>query len=326
MILRIGRIVANRLPPIAALRALEATSRHLSFTRAAEELYISQSAVSHQIRHIEDLWNFKLFERQGRRLIITKEGQMVVPVVRDFLDNMNRTLNEITNQESRSSIRISLVQSLAVKWLVPRLGKFNELYPDINVWISTTDNLVNFTADEVDIAIRLGHGIWPDLHIDPLLKEYVFPVCSPRFLKRHSMPKQPTDLYNYPLLYRHSFDICPRWRDWFKDAGIAIKSLPRGSRFPDTALSVQAAIDHQGIALARSAHVEQDLESGRLVKLFNIYSESSVSYFLVCPHKLVEQRRIAVFRKWLLQEAAVSQKSFDRIVENDVAHRHELVA
>ncbi len=317
--------MSHRLPPIAALRALEATSRHLSFTKAADELFITQSAVSHQIRHIENLWDFKLFERQGRRLIITKEGQLIVPVVRDFLDNMHRTLDEITNTESRSSIRVSLVQSLAVKWLVPRLGKFYESYPDISIWISTSDTLVNFSTDEVDIAIRLGHGNWPDLHVDPLLQEYVFPVCSPSFLKRFPAPDHPTDLMRFPLLYRHSFDICPRWRDWFKDAGIIIKSLPRGSRFPDTSMSIQAAIDHQGIALARSAHVEKDLESGRLVKLFDVYSESPVSYFLVCPQKVVTQPRIAAFRQWLIKEAAESQKSFDLVVQNDTDHRVDLV-
>jgi len=307
----------TRLPPIAALRALEAAARHLSFTRAADELFITQSAVSHQIRHIEELWDFKLFERTGRRLIITKEGQLIVPVVRDFLQNMDRVLGDIKNVESRSSIRISLVQSLAVKWLVPILGKFNDMNPDISIWMSTSDELVNFTTDEVDIAIRLGHGKWPDLHVEPLLREYVFPVCSPEFLRRLTPPKKPSDLVRYPLLYRHSFDICPRWRDWFADAGVTIKSLPRGSRFPDTSVSIQAAIDGQGIALARSAHVEKDLEANRLIKLFNVKSCSPVSYYFVCPPKNLSQPRISVFRDWLVEEAKVSQKSFDRVVEND---------
>ena len=302
-----------RLPPIAAMRALEASSRHLSFTKAADELFISQSAISHQIRHIEDLWGFKLFERQGKRLTITKEGQLIVPVIRDFLENMHRTLNEITNTEISSSIRVSLLQSFAVKWLVPRLGRFNELNPEINVWISTTDDLINFATDEVDMGIRLGYGQWPDLHVEPFLHEYVFPVCSPRFLKRLPPPETPVDLLQYPLLYRHSFDICPRWRDWFQDAGIVVKTLPRGSRFPDTSMAIQAAIDNQGIALARSAHVEKDLAAGRLIKLFNVDSQSPVEYFLVCPHKAVSQPRIAAFRHWLLEEAALSQKLFDEV-------------
>ena len=309
----------NRLPPIAALRAFEASSRHLSFTKAAEELSITQSAVSHQIRHIEDMWDFKLFEREGRKLIITKEGQLIVPIIREFLGSMNRVLNDITNTESRTSIRVSLVQSLAVKWLVPKLGKFNELYPDISIWISTSDDIVNFTTDEVDIAIRLGHGEWSDLHADPLLHEYVFPVCSPEFFKRIRPPEQPADLLHYPLLYRHSFDICPRWRDWFRDAGIVVRALPSGSRFPDTSMSIQAAIDNQGIALARSAHVDEDLKAGRLIKLFNVYSKSPVSYYIVCPHKVISQPRIAAFRRWLLAEAVESQISFDQVVRNDVA-------
>ena len=308
----------SRLPPIAALRAFEASSRHLSFTKAADELCITQSAVSHQIRHIEDLWDFKLFERKGKRLIITQEGQLIVPVVREFLENMHRVLNEITNTETRTSIRVSLLQSFAVKWLVPKLGKFKELYPDISIWISTTDDIVNFATDEVDIAIRLGYGDWPDLHVDPLLHEYVFPVCSPNFFKRITPPEHPADLVRYPLLYRHSFDICPRWRDWFRDAGIIVRTLPGGSRFPDTSMSIQAAIDNQGIALARSAHVDEDLKANRLVKLFNVYSKSPVSYYIVCPHKVMAQPRIAAFREWLLAEAAQSQISFDRVIQDDI--------
>jgi len=302
-----------RLPSITALRALEASSRLLSFTKAADELFITQSAVSHQIRYLEDLWGFKLFERQGRRLITTKEGQMIVPVVREFLENMTRVLGEITNTENRSSIRVSLVQSLAVKWLVPRLGRFNELYPEITVWIQTSDDIVDFAIDEVDMAIRLGHGEWTGYHLDLLLREYVFPVASPDLLKRLGYPEKPDDLLHYPLLYRHSYDNCPRWRDWFRDAGIAIKSLPRGSRFPDTSIAVQAAVDHQGIALARSAHVEAELAAGRLIKLFDVFSPSPVSYYIVCPQSAIKQARIAAFRNWLLEEARISQKLYDVI-------------
>ncbi len=317
--------MVHHLPPIAALRALEATSRHLSFTRAAEELFISQSAVSHQIRRIEDLWNIKLFKRQGKRLIISEEGQMIVPIVRDFLDNMNRALTELVNDEARSSIRVSLVHSLAERWLVPRLGKFYELHPDISVWISTTDELVNFSRDEVDIAIRLGDGKWPGLHVETLMREYVFPVCSPNFLQRFGVPEKPADLLRFPLLYLNANHTSPRWRAWFKDAGITIKSLPRGSGFPDTAMTLQAAYHHQGIALARSAHVEKDLEAGRLVKLFDVYSQSPISFHLVCPHDLISQRRIALFRDWLLTEAALSQKYFDRFIQNPVKQHQNFI-
>ena len=281
-----------RFPPTAALRAFESAARLLSYTRAADELHITQSAVSHQIRHIEEMWDLKLFSRQGRSLVLTEAGQALAPIVRDFINRLAQKLDELKPGENRVSLRVSLLQSFAFKWLVPRLGQFSQQFPNINVWISSTENLIDFSMDEVDVGIRLGHGGWQGLYQVLILREYVFPVCSPRFLKRVKPLKNPNDLLRFPLIYRRSHDICPRWRDWFKDAGVEIKSLPKGSQFPDTSMAVQAAIDDFGIALARSAHVQDDLASGRLIKLFDVHSPSA---------------------DWLLAEAAESQGEFDRV-------------
>ena len=302
-----------RLPPIAALRALEASARHLSYTRAAEELHVTQSAISHQIRHVEELWGFKLFSRRGRQLVLTQEGQAIVPIVRDFMDRMTGMLKQLRADDDRGAVRISLVQSFAFKWLVPRLGHFNEQHADIDVWISTSEDLVDFGSDGVDMAIRLCHGGCDGLHSTLLLREYVFPVCSPRFLERVTPPEKPDDLLRLPLLYRHSDDICPRWRDWFRDAGVDVRRLPKGSHFSDTSMAVQAAIDDQGVALARSAHVEDDLAAGRLRKLFDVHSPSEVAYYIICPQGSENLTRIRAFREWLLAEAAVSQAEYDRI-------------
>ena len=305
-----------RLPPTAAMRAFEASARHLSFTKAARELHITQSAVSHQIRHIENMWGFKLFGRRGRRLVLTEEGQRVIPIIRDFLEHLTRALQELGNRSDRGSLRVSLLQSFAFKWLVPRLGDFNRLHPEIHVWISTGEQLVDFSDEDVDVAIRLGRGEWPQLHCEPLLQEYVFPVCSPRLLENWPAPDEPERLLNYPLIYRHSYDICPRWRDWFNDAGVEVKSLPRGSRFPETSMAIQAAIDDLGIALARSAHVEGDLANGRLVKLLNVHSVSNVSYFVVCQKGRQQEPLISTFIAWLQIEAEKSQIAFDKVVGN----------
>lgn len=302
-----------RLPPTAALRAFESAARHLSYTRAADELHITQSAVSHQIRHIEELWNLKLFVRQGRSLAMTNEGQSLAPIVRDFISRLGSKLEELKPAEDRASLRVSLLQSFAFKWLVPRLGQFSQEHPNINVWISTTEELIDFNVNKVDAGIRLGLGGWQGLYEVLILREYVFPVCSPRFLKRINPPETPKDLLYYPLIYRHSFDICPRWRDWFKAAGVEIKSLPKGSKFPDTSMAIQAAIDDFGIALARSAHVQDDLASGRLVKLFDVYSPSNVAYYFVCPKGRKDEPNIKAFHDWVLAEAAQSQKAFDRV-------------
>lgn len=302
-----------RLPPTAALRAFESAARHLSYTRAADELHITQSAVSHQIRHIEEMWGLKLFLRQGRNLVLSEAGQALAPIVRDFINRMTGKLKELKLGSDRASLRVSLLQSFAFKWLVPRLGQFTQQEPNINVWISTTEDIVDFSMNEVDAGIRLGRGGWAGSYETLILREYVFPVCSPRFLARAQPPQTPEDLLHYPLIYRHSVDICPRWRDWFEDAGVELKSLPKGSKFPDTSMAVQAAIDDFGIALARSAHVQDDLAAGRLVKLFDVYSPSSVAYYFVCMKGREGEPNIKAFYEWVCSEAEVSQKEFDRV-------------
>ncbi len=302
-----------RLPPTASLRALESAARHLSYTRAAEELFITQSAISHQIKHAEDIWKVKLFDRRGRSLVLTEAGRALAPIVREFLERLDRALDELNRQKEGCSLKISMLPSFAIKWLVPRLGRLKARYRNLDVWISTSEEMVDLDHSDVDVAVRLGKGNWPDLYTRLLFREYVFPVCSPRFLERVQPPAEPADLMRYPLLYRHSTDICPRWRDWFRDAGVEVRSLPKGTRFPDTGLAVQAAIDDQGIALARSAHVADDLAEGRLVKLFDVFSPSSVAYYIVCRRGRETDAPVAAFMEWILAEAETAQEDFDRV-------------
>ncbi len=302
-----------RLPPTSGLRALEAAARHLSYTRAAEELSVTQSAVSHQIRHIEELWDLRLFERRGRRLVLTEAGHALGPIVREFLQRLTSTLEELAgaDDDQTGSLRISLLQSFAFKWLVPRLGEFNRLHPEINVWISTSEELTDLNREDVDLAIRLGYGHWPGLYVRFLFREYVFPVASPAFLAQHGRPEAPRDLLDFPLIQRTSLDICPRLRDWFRDAKVRVRALPRGTHLPDTSMGVLAAIDGQGIALARSAHVMSDLEAGRLVKLFNVFSPSPVAYYIVARRGTETQTHASGFIDWLSREAQAAQRQFD---------------
>ncbi len=307
--------MAIRYPPISALRALEAAARHLSYTRAAEELFVTQSAISHQIKHIEALWDTKLFERKGRCLLLTENGHLLVPVVRDFIRRLTATLEEITQvEENPAALRVTLLQSFAFKWLVPRLGHFNHEYPDVNVWISTSDELVDFDSKNADVGIRLGYGNWNNLYEELLLQEYVIPVCSPQFLAEYGTPEQPVELLDLPLLRRNAVDILQRWRDWFKDAGVVVKKMPKGTQFPQTSLALQAAIDNQGVALARSAHVLDDIKAGRLVRLFpEIKSKSNLSYFFVCIPGRETEPQIMAFRDWLKQEVEISQQEFEML-------------
>ncbi len=304
----------HRLPPIAALRALESAARHLSFNKAADELNVTPSAISHQVRHLEDLWGLKLFHRRPHRVALTRNGEAMVPIVRDFFNRMTATLDTIRAETTRDPLRVSLLQSFAVKWLVPRLGGFHEKFPDIDVWIFTSDKLVDLASEEIDIAIRLGHGDYPGLRSTLLLREDVFPVCSPRFLELSGIPSAPKDLLDYPLLLRVGDPAHPTWKDWLAKAGVQRVEVTKGSRFPDTNMTLQAAMDGQGIALARSAHVSEDLAAGRLVKLFSdVRCPSTVAYYLVCPEDNENIPKIAKFRKWLLREAALAQAEQDRL-------------
>ena len=303
----------HRPPPIATLRALEAAARHLNFTKAADELCVTQSAVSHQIRHLEDLWDLKLFDRPPRGLVLTRNGQALAPVVRNFFDHLSETLETLKTEIKRDPLRIDTLQSFAVKWLVPRINEFHTEFPDIDLWISTHDELVNFATENVDMAIRLGQGSYPGLHSTLLLKEYVFPVCSPDFIDKVGMPSTHDDLHELPLLLRLGDPAHPNWEDWFAQVGQKDVVVVEGPRFPDSNMALQAAKEGQGIALARSAHVSEDLKAGKLVKLFNYDYPSNVSYYLVCPNGKENTPKIASVRDWLIAEASLAQVEYDKI-------------
>ena len=239
-----------------------------------------------------------------------------MPIVRDFIRRLTSTVEDLKEaQPGPTALRVTLLQSFAFKWLVPRLGHFNHEYPDINVWISTSDELVDFDSENADVGIRLGYGNWSNLYEELLLEEYVFPVCSPHFLEEYGTPGKPEDLLSLPLLRRNAVDILQRWRDWFRDADVTVRKMPKGTQFPQTSLAIQAAIDDQGVALARSAHVLDDIKAGRLVRLFSeVKSKSNLSYFFVCIRGREHEPQISAFHGWLKREAEISDNEFDRML------------
>ena len=304
--------MADHLPPLAALRALEAAARHRSFTRAAAELNVTQSAVSHQIRHLEQLWQMELFHRAARPLAPTAAGEALAPVARDFFERLAGTLASLRDADRRGALRISTLESFALRWLVPRLSGFRAAQPAIDVWISTKDELVDFAAEEVDLAIRLGGGVYPGLDSRPLLREYVFPVCSRRLIERLGRPQAPAELARFPLLLRHYEEQSPRWIDWLAAAGVPDIPLEHGPRFPNSNMALQAAIAGQGVALVRSAHVDGELAASGLVRLFDVFCPSPVAYHLVYPPGSEGRPKIAAFRDWIVAEARRSQERYDR--------------
>ncbi|MFT5259282.1 MAG: LysR family glycine cleavage system transcriptional activator [Saprospiraceae bacterium] len=301
-----------RFPPISALRALEAAARLGSYARAAEELHVTQSAISHQIKHAEEVWDIKLFTQDGRKRVLTEPGASIVPIVRDFIQRLSSTVEDIKEDHKARALRVSLLQSFAMKWLVPRLGHFSKSNPQVEIWLSTSVDLADLEHDDVDIAIRLGHGNWPNTYTEKLLSEDVFPVCSPSFIEQNGTPKTPTELLNYSLFRRGNRSITPRWRDWFAHADVKIEAFPGGITFADSSLAIQAALDGLGIALARSAHVLDDVQAGRLIHLFpEITYHSDLSYYFVCKNGKENEPQVVLFKDWLVQEAKLSQAQFD---------------
>ncbi|MEM7226689.1 MAG: transcriptional regulator GcvA [Pseudomonadota bacterium] len=304
--------MADHLPPLAALRALEAAARHGSFTRAATELNVTQSAISHQIRHLEALWGFELFSRDARPLAATKNGAALAPVARDFFARLSATLESLRVEDAKGALKISTLESFALTWLVPRLSDFRERHPEIDVWISTKERLVDFAAEDVDLGVRLGRGVYPGLHSSRLLREHVFPVCSLQLIKRLGMPAGPADLARFPLLLRRD----EMWDAWLAAAGVPDLPLDHGPRFPNSNMALQAAIAGQGVALVRSAHVDGGLSAGGLVRLFDVHCPADSAYYLVCPEGAQERPRIVAFRDWIQGEAARSQARYDRDMES----------
>ncbi len=299
------------LPPAAALRAFEAAARHGSFTSAARELNVTPSAVSHQLRHLEDLWGLALFAR-GRHLSLTTAGQRLAPIVRQFLNALEGTLADLSGPDVAASLKVSLTQSFAVKWLLPRLPAYAAATPAADIWISTTDELARLDVGDVDVAIRIGTGPYDPLHSELLIREYVFPVASPALVERFGNIDAPADLLRLPLILRSGKSSVPRWELWFEKVGLETFVPPPGPRFPDTAMTIEAALAGQGAALVRSAHITSELESGHLVKLLDIPVPSPIAYHFVCAAGTEKREAVSSFKSWIFEQAAAAQLLYDR--------------
>ncbi len=251
-----------------------------------------------------------LFTR-GRRLSLTDAGQRLAPIVRQFLSSLEQTLADLRSPDLVEPLKVSLTQSFAVKWLLPRLPAFSAAAPTVHVWISTSDEFARFDREDIDVAIRIGAGPYDPLHAELLLREYVFPVASPALLRRFGEVERPADMLRLPLILRSGKSSVPRWELWFEKVGLEGVVLPPGPRFPDTAMTIEAALAGQGAALVRSAHITDELRSGRLVKLLDIPVPSPIAYHFVCPAGGEKRAAIASFRSWIVEQASLAQRLYD---------------
>jgi LysR family transcriptional regulator, glycine cleavage system transcriptional activator len=290
-----------RLPPLNALKAFEAAARHESFTRAAEELCVTQGAVSHQVKALETELTIKLFNRERQRLIITEAGRDYLAVVRDALDRIAAGTERLLQRQSAGVLTVSTSPDFAAKWLVHRLGHFAEAHSGIDLRVSATLHHVDFAREEVDLAVRHGDGNWPGLDTVRLCAERLFAVCSPKLLAGGRRTGAVADILRHPLIH---LDSRTDWANWLRGVGIDDGHVTHGPVLNRASMVIDAAINGQGIALARTTLAAWDLINGRLVLAFPESLPVSKTYWIVCPKATAALPKITTFRDWLLTEAA----------------------
>ena len=298
--------MARDLPNLLALRAFEAAGRHLSFTRAAEELSLTQGAISRHVRGLELELGVKLFHRRVRSLELTVQGAAYLGTVRQAFDLLASGSRQIRASRAERRLKVALTASFAANWLLPRLARFTALHPAIGIDFEPGVQIIDLSAEGVDAAIRYGNGSWPGLDATALMREEVFPVCSPALLAKGPPLKDVADLVHHNLLLSG-----PRsdWEDWAAAAGLDLQTVPRQTMLYDYNLVLQAALDGMGVALGRRILVEERLTSGELVQPLAQTLRNAMGYYLVTLPARRGDKAIDAFRSWLLAEAAIHPAS-----------------
>jgi LysR family transcriptional regulator, glycine cleavage system transcriptional activator len=289
----------RRLPSLNALKAFEASARHESFTSAAAELFVTQGAVSQQVKALEDELGLRLFSREGRMVKLTEAGRGYLEVVRDAFDRLASGTERLLQRQSSGVLNISTSPNFAAKWLVHRLGRFSEAHPEIELRISASMQHVDFARDETDVAV--AHGDWPGMSVTRLCKEEIFPVCAPQLLRGRRGLKVPCDLAHHPLLHVNDHSL---WQRWLEHHGVTVVDggVDRHARLVEEGPA--RAVQGQGVAMARTALAAWDLLGGRLARPFREAMDAPFAMWIVSPKVTAELPKIAIFRDWLLAEAA----------------------
>lgn len=288
------------LPSLNALRAFEAAARHGSMTRAAEELHVTHGAVSRQVRELEAFLGRELFRRRPRGLELTPQGRQLAFTAAGAFRDLKRAVADVRVGARGRVINVSTVPSLAARWLVPRIARFQAASPGTEVRVATSIQLADFNRGDVDIALRYGRGPWGDLYSERLFESSVFPVCSPALLDGERPLRRPEDLVHATLLHDMTYGY---WAGWLEHAGVEGVNPRTGLVLEDSNVLLQAAIEGQGVALAPEPLVHFDLRAGRLVRPFDSAISIDVAFHIVCRRERLDDPLLSPFIRWLRKEA-----------------------
>jgi LysR family glycine cleavage system transcriptional activator len=298
----------SSLVHLNALRAFEAAARQLSFAAAASELNVTPSAISQQIRTLEEYLNMPLFIRSKVGITLTPQARDAYPAIRDGLEQLARGFERLRFSQHDRLVTLTAPPSFAAHWLLPRIDRFRQQHPDLEIRLDASDRLADFAAEGIDIGVRYGLGGYPGLVADKLLAEQVVPVCSPTLLSSGATADEAwfarmTLIHDTTSEFDPTF---PTWKQWFQARGMAGVDASRGLRVNSSLLAIQAAIDGQGIALARTVIAERDVRSGRLVAPLPHAERTRCAYYVVhVPHALTH-RKVRAVREWLFAEVGAA--------------------
>jgi LysR family glycine cleavage system transcriptional activator len=299
----------TRLPSMTSLLSFEAAARTLSFTKAAHELHLTQTAISHQIKNLESLLNHKLFTRQSNNLALTKAGAEYLTIAREAILNLSTATERLADQNNKDVLTIECLGMFAIKQLLPRLHEFQKMHPEIKLRIKTMQILQSSLMHHFDVAIWHGNGNWIGLDAESLGKEEVFPVCSPELLAGNSSLINPSDLSKFTVIRTISPVVNDEWANWMSFAQEAPIEFQSAINCDYLVTSLHAAIAGLGVALGRSTVVEDDLIKGNLVEPLSIRAPSLNNYYLVSPKGAAETKKTQAFKSWLKESIGVSARS-----------------
>lgn len=293
-----GRETIRRLPPLNALRSFEAAARHGSFNKAADELFVTPSAVSHQVKTLEDFLDVRLFLREKRRVSLTSAGERYLASVQLALDEIDSATRRLMASPNSVAVTISVAPAFMTRWLVPRIGQFQAEHPDVELRLSTLAGEIDFDHSDTDMAVYFGRGHWRNLEMDHLMNIRLVPVCSPRLLAGSKPLNSPADL-KYHTLIRVA-DRPDEWPRILRQSGISVSDIGRVMSFSSTSLAMSAAMEDVGIALGDEKLIEREVRYGQLVKLFDMVLDSGNAFYLVYPKGRQLTYGMKAFRDWVL--------------------------